>query len=197
MKYQKLKFLISINSITQLKKYNDGKDIIFLGRSNVGKSTIINIISNNKKMVKISNNPGSTKLINIFTFNNNDKLIDFPGYGYSKYLKKNNNHWFMFFKKYLFYTKKNLKGVILIIDSRHLFNNLDHNVIKEFIKYTKNIHIIFNKIDKLNIREKQSLNNNILKYLNKLQHEVTYQFFSSIYNIGLQKLYNQLDIFFE
>lgn len=92
-------------------------EIAFAGRSNVGKSSLINTLVNRKNLVKTSSKPGCTQLINFFTINNNISFVDLPGYGYAKVSKKIRSQWGSMVERYL-NQRINLKGVVLLIDIR-------------------------------------------------------------------------------
>lgn len=97
----------------------DGKDeIAFVGRSNVGKSSLINAITNRRKLVKVSGTPGKTRLVNFFMINNDFYFVDLPGYGYAKVSKKELEKWSQTIEGYLV-GREQLKKVILLVDSRH------------------------------------------------------------------------------
>ena len=93
-------------------------EVAFVGRSNVGKSSIINALTNRRKLAKVSQTPGKTRLINFFLINDGFYLVDLPGYGYAKVSKKEKESWGKTIETYL--TDRNeLKRVVLLVDSRH------------------------------------------------------------------------------
>lgn len=132
----------------------------FIGRSNVGKSSLINMLTNNSNLAKISSSPGKTQLINHFLINDKWYLVDLPGYGFAKASKKKREAWSKFLSKYIL-TRENLMCLFVLIDSRlepqlidlELMEQLGHNQIP-FI-------ILFTKIDKIS---KNELMSNIAKY---------------------------------
>ena len=132
---------------------NEGlKEIAIVGRSNVGKSSIINSLLNRKRIAKVSSTPGKTRTINFFLINNSLYLVDFPGYGYAKVSKDERKSWKSMVESY-FYNRDVLKKVILLIDSRHdLFESdlIMCNWIKD-MKY--NLSIVATKSDKLKFAE--------------------------------------------
>ena len=93
-------------------------EVAFVGRSNVGKSSIINALTNRRKLAKVSQTPGKTRLINFFLINNDFYLVDLPGYGYAKVSKKEKESWGKVIETYL-NGREELKRVILLVDSRH------------------------------------------------------------------------------
>jgi len=136
----------------------------FIGRSNVGKSSLINSICNNKKLAKTSSTPGKTQLINHFIINEDWFLVDLPGYGFTKtpvYLK---NKWMNFTRNYL-RTRENLMCVFVLIDSRHDLLKADDEFMEWLGENGVPFVIVFTKIDKLDDRE---VNSKIESYLNQM-----------------------------
>ena len=160
----------------------------FIGRSNVGKSSLINSITNHKSLAKTSGKPGKTQLINHFLINNECYFADLPGYGYAKVSKKDRAKFKDFSMKYL-QLRPNLMCLFILIDSRHSPQKID----LDFMEYcsTKEIPFVicFTKADKLKPKE---LEKNIKEYENKLlenweetpMHFIT----SSIEKTGNQEL---------
>ncbi len=100
-------------------------EIAFVGRSNVGKSSLINSLTNQSKLAKTSSAPGRTRLVNYFSINNDEcRFVDLPGYGYAKASKTSQKEWTALIEDYL-NNSKNLKVVVLLADIRHEPNNLD------------------------------------------------------------------------
>lgn len=163
MKIKTAEFVIS-NTNIQLCPEPDRPEYAFIGRSNVGKSSLINMLTNNRKLAKTSSTPGKTQLINHFNINDEWYLVDLPGYGFAKVSKKEKNKWVNFIREYLF-QRKNLMYVFLLIDSRIPAQKID----LEFIELlgTKRIPFIllFTKIDKLS---SAALNKNVAAYKREL-----------------------------
>jgi len=165
----------------------------FIGRSNVGKSSLINMLTNRKKLAKTSGTPGKTQLINHFLINKEWYIVDLPGYGYAKVSKSQRAKFQTFIADYL--TKRTqLVNVFVLIDSRHSPQPIDI----EFINWCgeKNIpfSIVFTKIDKLS---SSVLNKNMLEYKKSLLQywESLPPVFttSSESKIGREKLLNYID----
>ena len=123
-------------------------EIAFIGRSNVGKSSILNMLLNKKGVAKVSKTPGKTKLINYFLVNDNLYFVDLPGYGYAKLSKKNKIEISKINQTY-FKNRNQLKQIFLLIDIRHKLQIID----LEFMSFLKSIDrdftIIFTKKDKI------------------------------------------------
>lgn len=142
---------------------------IFIGRSNVGKSSLINLLTNNNKISKVSSNPGKTKDINHFIINNNLYFVDMPGYGYNNLSKK---YKIKFYNRIIQYTlkNKNLSNIFLLLDIRRVPVQInDINFIKWLELNELNFCIIFTKIDKVNIN---LCNKNIEVYKKIISKEI-------------------------
>lgn len=143
-----------IKSTVRVKDFpSDGLDeVAIVGRSNVGKSSIINSLLNRKRIAKVSSTPGKTRTINFFLINNSIYLVDFPGYGYAKISKEERNSWKSMIESY-FLNRVELKKVILLIDSRHKPFESDL-LMCEWIRHMGyDLSIIATKSDKLKYSE--------------------------------------------
>lgn len=147
MKINTAEFIIS-NSIVSLCPAERLPEYAFIGRSNVGKSSLINMLTNHKSLAKTSGRPGKTQLINHFKINNNWFLVDLPGYGYAKVSKKTKEVFQQFITDY-FEKREQLVCAFVLIDIRHEAQKID----LEFITYLGEIElpfcIIFTKADKI------------------------------------------------
>lgn len=133
--------------------------IAIVGRSNVGKSSLINMLTNNKKMAKTSSTPGRTRLVNYFNINNQFYLVDLPGYGYAKASKSMVGSWDKVMNDY-FVENENLKLVLLLLDCRLVPNSLDIQMLDFLAENEIPALVILTKMDKISRSE---LNNNINK----------------------------------
>ncbi len=123
-------------------------EIAFSGRSNVGKSSLINTLVDRKHLVKTSSTPGRTQLINFFDINNNITFVDLPGYGYAKVPEAVRKKWGPMIETYLS-TRKTLKGVVVIMDTRRIPRQEEHDLI-DWLKYFSIAGIlVLTKSDKL------------------------------------------------
>lgn len=166
-------------------------EVAFVGRSNVGKSSIINAITNRKKLAKVSQTPGKTRLINFFIING-DKfyLVDLPGYGYAKVSKTEKASWGNTIETYL-NDREQLKRVVLLVDSRHK-PTADDIQMHEWIKfYGYNEVVIATKSDKLSNNELRKSEKVIRETLN-LSNEDKLYFFSSVNKKGKDELIDNL-----
>ncbi len=123
-------------------------EFAFVGRSNVGKSSLINTLTNRRKLVKVSGTPGKTRLINFFIINNEFYFVDLPGYGYAKVSKSEKATWGQMMEKYLV-NRPQLKKVVLLVDSRHKPTNDDISMYEWIKHYGYGVVVVATKKDKL------------------------------------------------
>jgi GTP-binding protein len=176
----------------------DKPEYAFIGRSNVGKSSLINMLCNNDKLAKTSNTPGKTQLINHFEIVSVSKageydetkwyLVDLPGYGFAKISQRSRRRWEQMIENYL-RKRENLLNVFVLIDSRHTPQKIDLEFIKNLGQWQIPFTLVFTKSDK----EKQAIvSKNVKSFLESLrktqqflpQHFVT----SSIKKTGREKI---------
>ena len=165
-------------------------EIAFVGRSNVGKSSIINALTNRRHLAKIGKTPGKTRLINFFLINNDFHLVDLPGYGYAKVSKKEQESWGKIIETYL-YGREELKKVVLLVDSRHK-PTADDITMYEWIKhYGYDVVVVATKKDKIknNDLKKQE---KLIKETLKLGDEQKLYMFSSANKKGRDELVDYL-----
>ena len=156
--FSKAKFIKSAPTF-KLKPEKNLKEIVFVGKSNVGKSSLINALVNNKSLAKTSSKPGYTKLLNYFEIDEKFYLVDAPGYGYTASGGKHLDSFSNMMETY--FDNPSLAGVVFIVDSRHKLSKDDEGFY-EFIK-DKGIPFILvaNKFDKLNQSEKAAIKKHI------------------------------------
>ena len=149
---------------------DEGVELAICGRSNSGKSSVLNMLANQKKLAKTSNTPGRTQSINFFYVNEDSskKLVDLPGYGYAKASKKMQKEWGQQITKYMA-SRKSLRGIILIMDVRHPMQESDLNFIAWCEQYNLPIQILLNKSDKLS---KNKASQELLKCVEKTAHNL-------------------------
>jgi len=142
---KKANFITSAAKLSQCPNFGL-PEIALLGRSNVGKSSFINAMTNNSKLAKTSNKPGKTRLINLFNFDEKYIIADLPGYGYAQVSKEIQNEWQKNLEEYLL-QRESLKLLIQFIDSRHEIQKNDLQM-QEWLEYNKlNSIVIATKID--------------------------------------------------
>ena len=159
------KFIKSSSNISECPQ-KDYPEFIFLGRSNVGKSSLINMLLGRKKLSKISSKPGKTQLINHFLINEDLYFVDLPGYGWAKTSKSNRQNWDIMTKNFLLKSDK-LSLIFILIDIRIDPQKIDINYINYIGKNKLPLNIIFTKSDKIN---KSSIKENVDSFLNELSN---------------------------
>lgn len=142
------KFLKSESRITANYTGFNLPEIAVVGRSNVGKSSFINMLANNKKLAKTSATPGRTRLVNYFLFNDNFVLVDLPGYGYAKASKAEQSGWENMITSY-FAETDNLVGIIMLVDIRHTPTEQDKEMLAYLYAYNIPVVIACTKQDKI------------------------------------------------
>ncbi|MEN8186040.1 MAG: ribosome biogenesis GTP-binding protein YihA/YsxC [Bacteroidota bacterium] len=163
MKINSAKFVISNTDINKCPKDNL-PEYAFIGRSNVGKSSLINMLTGNKSLAKISGRPGKTQLINHFIINDNWFLVDLPGYGYAK-VSKNLRQKFQSFIQDYFLKRQQLVCTFVLVDSRHEPQKIDLEFMQFLGESGIPFCVIFTKTDKLG---KTVIQNHIAKYKNTM-----------------------------
>ncbi len=156
MKITKAEFLVS--AVTD-KQYPDESlpEIAFAGRSNVGKSSLLNLLTNRKKLAKVSQNPGKTRQINFFVINDSFRIVDLPGYGYARVSRSESESWGKMMERYL-ENRPNLLKVVQLVDCRHEPSAQDVQMY-EYLKYFGlSGLVVATKADKLS---KNELNRNL------------------------------------
>jgi len=156
---KKAEFVISNTDISKCPN-PDKPEYAFIGRSNVGKSSLINAMTGKKKLAKISGKPGKTQLINHFIINDEWYLVDLPGYGYAKAPKKSVRKWNKFIEQYIL-ERKNLLTVFVLLDSRLEPQKIDIEFMEWLGEHGLPFVMVFTKIDKLS---STVLNKNLSKY---------------------------------
>tara|TARA_B100001093_G_scaffold82956_1_gene74413 strand:+ start:13216 stop:13803 length:588 start_codon:yes stop_codon:yes gene_type:complete len=141
---------------------NNISEFAFIGRSNVGKSSLINMLTQNKKLAKISGNPGKTLLINHFFINNNWYLVDLPGYGYAKISKKEKKKIENIIVDY-FTNRNKITMTFLLIDLRLEPQQIDIEFMSWLNKKNIQFKIIFTKEDKLKVTQKENKAENYIQ----------------------------------
>lgn len=163
MEIKEARFLISNTDLDKCPAPNK-PEYAFIGRSNVGKSSLINMLTNKKSLAKISVKPGKTRLINHFLINEAWYLVDLPGYGYAKIGKQERKKWEKFVRKYIL-MRENLFCLFVLIDSRHEPQKVDLEFMEWLGMSQVPFAMVFTKTDKLKSEE---LEQNIKNYEAKM-----------------------------
>lgn len=161
-----IKTIAFLQSVVDWKKCPDSSlpEYAFIGRSNVGKSSLINMLANNNKLAKTSGRPGKTQTINHFIVNNQWYLVDLPGYGYAKISKSIRENWGKMITDYIT-LRENLQFLFVLIDSRLEPQKIDLDFVNQLGEKMVPFGIIFTKTDKLTVT---GANKNIEKFKKKL-----------------------------
>jgi GTP-binding protein len=149
--YPNVKFLTSAAEAHQLAP-DSGREIAFAGRSNSGKSTAINAITQRVGLARVSRTPGRTQLINFFEVAPERRLVDLPGYGFAKVPERVRIHWLQLMEHY-FNVRESLVGLILIVDSRRGLSAQDAGMLEWVLARDRFAHVLLTKADKLNQRD--------------------------------------------
>lgn len=144
---------------------SDRNEIVLCGRSNVGKSTLINKLCNNNKLARVSSTPGKTSTINFF-YLEDCYLVDLPGYGFSKRSNSDKERWGRLMESY-FSSGRNIRLAVLLLDARRSPNNDDMGMIQYFNIFNIHYIVVLTKIDKLNVKEYKEQYSNIKEILEK------------------------------
>ena len=188
MRIHSAEFLLSASTTRQFPT-ETLPEIAFAGRSNVGKSTLINSLLNRKKLVKTSATPGKTQLINFFKVNDKFYFVDLPGYGYAKVPESVRRKWQNLVEAYLS-ERKTLRNVVLIVDSRHNPTIQDRQLL-EWLKYFQRPSLIVaSKIDKL---KRGQVKNHLQKIKNNLSIESAPLGHSSMQYGSREEIWKKLD----
>ena len=185
-------FLGSFNDIKKIPN-NNFPECCFIGRSNVGKSSVINAVTKTKKLAKISKTPGRTQSVNLFEINKSINIVDLPGYGYAKVSQNMRNQLSSLIESYIAY-RKNLSKVFVLVDCKVGIKNSDIDIFDLITSSNKNFSIALTKTDKCSIKFIQSQMASILTLMKNYKKNFKKIFASSSKkNIGILDI--QKDIF--
>lgn len=192
MKIKSVSFVVS--NTDHKKCPEDGlPEFAFIGRSNVGKSSLINLLTGNKKLAKTSSTPGKTQLINHFVINEQWYLVDLPGYGYAKVSKSARSNWEKFIADYLS-NRKSLMNIFILLDSRLEPQKIDLEFINWCGEKQLPFVLVFTKIDKLSSSALQRNTSKFKKEMLKTWEEMPPVFTtSSISGFGNEPILNYID----
>jgi GTP-binding protein len=166
-------------------------EVAFSGRSNVGKSSLINRITRQKKLARTSNTPGRTQSLNYFNIDDKFYLVDLPGYGFANVPQKVKDDWAELIDTYLNY-RENLIGVVQIIDSRHKPTKDDKMMVEWLQASGLSYLIVATKVDKISNNKKAKQKKLIYKELNLIEED-NFTFFSAQSGEGSKEVYEYLD----
>ncbi len=176
------KFVLAAHKPTQWM-HDSGGEVAFAGRSNSGKSSAINAITGRKGLAVASKTPGRTQQIIFFAVTPDRRLVDLPGYGYSKVPRQVRIHWSSTIEQY-FQVRQSLRALFLMMDIRHPLKSLDHQMLDWCQSGALRVHILLTKADKLS---KSKTLGTIAEVKQQLIHQpnVTVQAFSALSGLGV------------
>lgn len=186
--YRSARYVISAHQLRQLPD-DSGYEVAFAGRSNAGKSSAINALTEQKSLARTSKTPGRTQQIVIFELDPERRIADLPGYGYAKVPEKLRVHWQHVLQIY-FETRKSLRGVVLLVDIRHPLKPYDEQMLAWCSAAGLPCHVVLTKADKLKRGPAQAA---LLKVRKALPGGATAQVFSARTRDGMDSLIQCLD----
>lgn len=182
--FRKAKFFTTIAHLRDLPP-DALAEVAFAGRSNAGKSSAINTLADHTRLAFVSKTPGRTQHLNYFELADGKFLVDLPGYGYAKAPEEVRDAWEGLIGPYL-EARTPLKGVVLIMDSRHPLTDLDVQLIEWFLPTEKPIHILLTKADKLTRQQQAQTLRDVRAALLELGEQCSVQLFSSLKKTGIE-----------
>ncbi|MBW7984222.1 ribosome biogenesis GTP-binding protein YihA/YsxC [Enterobacillus tribolii] len=192
--YHVTHFVTSAPDIRHLPS-DSGIEVAFAGRSNAGKSSALNTLTNQKSLARTSKTPGRTQLINLFEVAEGVRLVDLPGYGYAEVPEEMKRKWQQALGEYL--QKRNcLKGLVVLMDIRHPLKELDQQMIQWAVDVSLPVLILLTKADKLASGARKSQLNMVREAVLPFMGDIQVEYFSSLKKTGVDKLRNKLDYWF-
>jgi GTP-binding protein len=182
--FQHASFYTTVNQLRQLPA-PDGVEIAFAGRSNAGKSSVINSLTNRSRLAFVSKTPGRTQNLNFFQLEHGF-LVDLPGYGYAKVPAEIRQHWEHLLSTYL-QTREPLHGMVLIMDVRHPLTPLDRQMLDWFRPTGKPVHVLLTKSDKLSRQQARKTLGEVQAWLQDAYAQSSVQLFSSLSREGVEE----------
>jgi GTP-binding protein len=192
--FRRAQFVTSASRLTECPA-DTGAEVAFAGRSNAGKSSCINVLTDNRHLARTSKTPGRTQLINFFAVDAGwqQRLVDLPGYGYAKVSHATKDNWQKHLEDYLRH-RKTLRGLVLLMDSRHPLRDFDLNMLEWAQEAGLPVHCVLTKADKFNRGPAQQVLFAVRKQLlaEGFGETVSVQLFSSLAKQGVDVLATQL-----
>ena len=189
-RYSHARFLLSVPDPQQAPP-DTGYEVAFAGRSNAGKSSALNALTQRKSLARTSKTPGRTQHLVFFELDGERRLVDLPGYGFAKVPEKIRRQWGQAMEKY-FTGRQSLRGLILLMDVRHPLTDFDKQMLQWCQHAHMPVHILLTKADKL---KRGAAMNSLLKVQKALteQHQVSVQLFSALKKTGVEQAREILD----
>jgi len=191
--YHQARFLTSAAELDQLPP-DEGIEVAFAGRSNAGKSTVLNVLTGQRQLARTSKTPGRTQLINLFELDETRRLVDLPGYGFAKVPQAVKHRWQVTLSRYL-ESRTCLGGLVLLMDIRHPMQPVDRTMLDWAIASKLHTHILLNKSDKLSRSAVAMTVQQVKKELEAYSF-ISVQAFSGLKRTGMDELVGQLNLWF-
>ena len=186
--FSRFEFIKGVAEFNQLPE-DSGVEVAFSGRSNVGKSSALNKITNRRSLARTSKSPGRTRELNYFAYDESTHIVDLPGYGYAKVDETMRNAWAKLLERYL-RERSSLKGVFLIMDIRHPMGKFDQIMLDYCKSCDLPLHVLLNKSDKLS---KSAANKTVMDISRELADiNGSVQQFSALKGVGLDEARQKL-----
>lgn len=189
--YRRAAFLSSAAILSQAPR-DAGYEVAFAGRSNVGKSSALNALCDQRGLARASKTPGRTQTLNFFSLDGERRLVDLPGYGYARVALAVKERWQDSLADYL-RERRCLRGLILLMDSRHPLTELDQRLLDWNAQRGLPAHILLTKVDKLSRGAAQALLLQVRRQLADRGGPLSAQIFSSLRLQGVDEAHAQLD----
>ncbi len=190
LNFRNATFLQSASAIENAPA-DSGWEVAFAGRSNSGKSSAINTLTEQAKLARTSRTPGRTQLINFFSLTDDHRLVDLPGYGFAKVPLAVKKKWTQQLERYLRH-RQSLRGLVMLMDVRHPLTEPDQQMLGWAISATMPVHILLTKADKLKRGPAQSTLLSVQSQLREHEALIRVQLFSSLKRQGVDLLGKQL-----
>ncbi len=184
------RYLMGAAKLNQLPP-DEGVEVALAGRSNAGKSTALNCITDQKNLAKTSKTPGRTQLINLFVINETCRLTDLPGYGFAKVSKDQKAQWQKTLSKYL-QERQCLKALVVFMDIRHPLKETDKQMVQWAVTANIPVHVVLSKADKLKSGARKTALLAAKKRVERISDQITTQVFSATSKLGLEELIEKL-----
>ncbi|MGR8933707.1 MAG: ribosome biogenesis GTP-binding protein YihA/YsxC [Gammaproteobacteria bacterium] len=175
---------------------DEGIEIAFAGRSNAGKSSAINALTNQKTLARTSKTPGRTQLLNFFALDGQRRFVDLPGYGYAQVPPEVKRQWYLMIENYL-QKRQSLCGIVLVMDVRHPLTEYDWQMFEWCAYAGLPLHVLLTKADKLKFGAAKNTLLHVQKELKDVKTVVTVQLFSAMQKTGIDEVHALLDAWFE
>lgn len=186
LNYKLARYLISASTLEQCP-LDTAREVAFVGRSNAGKSSAINVLTEQNKLARTSKTPGRTQLLNYFEVAPQRYLVDLPGFGYAKVSQELKQKWQRHLEHYL-HKRQSLQGLVLLMDIRHPFTDFDQMLIQWCADSELPLHVLLTKADKLSRGAAKNALLAARQQLDALNSQMSVQLFSALSKEGADEL---------